>query len=72
METVLISPANLAGTAEVAAILGCSKQQIASLRKNKSFPAPVATLAATPLWAITDINVFKTTWKRRGKNRVEQ
>lgn len=70
METILINPKQIVGTAEVASLLGCSKQQIASLRKNPKFPAPIATLAATPLWDASQIAAFKADWKRRGKNRI--
>lgn len=58
---------NICGTAEAAAILECPKQQIYALRKVPSFPQPFTTIAATPLWNKEDIELFKGTWKRRGK-----
>lgn len=62
-ETIVI--ANIGGTAEVAALLGCPKQQIHALRKREGFPKPVVRIAATPLWNLDDIRQFATTWIRR-------
>lgn len=56
---------NIGGTAEVAAILGCPKQQIHALRRRADFPKPVAKIAASPLWNLNDIRQFGTTWVRR-------
>lgn len=56
---------NIGGTAEVANLLGCPKQQIHALRKRKDFPQPVVTLAATPLWDLDQIREFAKTWTRR-------
>lgn len=64
---VMLDIASVIGTAEVAAILGCPKQQIYSLRKRKDFPQPLRVLAATPLWNSEDIQTFKNTWVRRKK-----
>lgn len=62
-ESYLIS--DLCGTAEVAEILECPKQQIHALRKRKNFPLPIGNLSATPLWDRRHIEAFKATWKRR-------
>jgi hypothetical protein len=56
---------NIGGTAEIAELLGCPKQQIFALRKRKDFPKPIRTLAATPLWDLEEIRLFATTWTRR-------
>ena len=56
---------NIGGTSEVADLLGCSPQQIYSLRKRCDFPKPVALLRATPVWDLDDISQFVRTWKRR-------
>lgn len=56
---------NIGGTAEVAELLSCPKQQIFALRKRKDFPKPIRTLAATPLWDLNDVRMFATTWVRR-------
>lgn len=67
METTMIDKANICGTAEVATVLGCPKQQIHALRKTANFPQPFVILAATPLWSLPEILAFKESWKRRGK-----
>jgi predicted DNA-binding transcriptional regulator AlpA len=56
---------DIVGTAEVAAILECPKQQIHTLRKRPDFPKPIVILAATPIWKASDIKTWKKTWKRR-------
>lgn len=55
------------GTAEIAELLECPRQQIHSLRRRKDFPLPVFTLRATPVWAMYEVQAFKETWKRRPK-----
>lgn len=56
---------DIGGTAEVATLLECPKQQIHALRRSPKFPAPVRTLAATPIWNLSDIREFKSSWRRR-------
>ena len=65
---VMLDIAAVIGTAEVAAILECPKQQIYTLRRRKDFPQPLRVIAATPLWNSVDIQNFKTTWVRRKKS----
>lgn len=65
MNSVVINVNNLGGTAEVAELLGCPKQQIHALRKRADFPKPVRTLSATPIWDLESIRAFATTWVRR-------
>lgn len=65
----LLAIYNIGGTAEVADLLNCPKQQVHSLRKNPKFPTPVRELAATPLWRLSDVSTFKETWKRRGSRK---
>jgi predicted DNA-binding transcriptional regulator AlpA len=55
----------IGGTAEVAEVLGCPKQQIYALRRRADFPKPFRELASTPLWNLSEIREFKGTWKRR-------
>lgn len=55
----------IGGTAEIAELLGCPKQQVFALRKRKDFPKPLRVLAATPLWNLDEIRTFATTWVRR-------
>jgi hypothetical protein len=57
--------AKLGGTSEVAEVLGCHKQQLRKLRMRPDFPQPIVCLAATPVWDIDDILLFRETWKRR-------
>lgn len=66
----LIKVDNILGTAEVADILQCPKQQIYTLRKRKDFPKPIRTIAATPLWHAEDIRAFASTWVRRKPKTV--
>jgi predicted DNA-binding transcriptional regulator AlpA len=54
---------NILGTAEVAEVLGVSKQRIHSLRKLVEFPEPIKQLASTPLWDRADIIQFLTKWR---------
>ncbi len=63
----LVMTNDLGGSAEVAATLGCPKQQIAKLRQRRDFPEPLVLLAATPIWDLRDIRHFRDTWKRRHK-----
>lgn len=67
MQPTTIDIDAILGTAEVAVILECPKQQIYALRKTHAFPTPVRVLAATPLWSAHDIHAFKASWKRRAK-----
>ena len=55
----------LAGTSEVAELLGCHKQQLQKLRMRPEFPEPVITLAATPVWDMREVRRFKDGWRRR-------
>lgn len=59
---------NIGGTAEVAELLGCPKQQIHALRKRANFPKPIRVLSATPIWDLEEIRLFASTWKRRTSN----
>jgi predicted DNA-binding transcriptional regulator AlpA len=63
MHKTLIPLDNILGTAEVASVLGVSKQRIHSLRKLAEFPEPVIQLASTPLWDRSDILVFLAKWR---------
>ncbi len=56
---------SIGGIYEVSEALGCSKQQIYSLRLKPEFPAPIAKVAATPLWDMEEITLFKSGWVRR-------
>lgn len=62
---MVVPVTQLAGTAEVAGVLGCAKQQVYKLRQRPDFPQPVATLAATPVWDLREVRDFRDIWKRR-------
>jgi hypothetical protein len=64
-EMLLINITDIVGTAEVATLLNCPKQQIHALRKRSDFPAPIVNLSATPLWNAQHIKEFGANWKRR-------
>jgi hypothetical protein len=58
-----LQPEHLAGTSEIAVILGVTKQRIHALRKQKKFPQPIANLASTPIWDKRDIQAFLAEWR---------
>jgi predicted DNA-binding transcriptional regulator AlpA len=64
IQPVNIPPTMLGGTSEVAELLGCTKQQVYSLRRRSDFPPPVITLAATPIWDLREVRNFKLHWRR--------
>jgi len=62
------SPTNkvtLAGLGEIAARFGVSKQRVSQLQKRPDFPAPLARLAAGPVWDMQDIEAWSSTWNRK-------
>lgn len=56
----------LVGVAEVAVLLGISRQRVTTLSKREDFPAPVQRLAAGPIWREGDLSTFKSGWQRKG------
>ena len=56
-------PNDLLGTAEVAEVLGVSKQRIHALRKMAEFPDPIRVLASTPVWSREDVVSFLLQWR---------
>lgn len=58
-------PERFAGLHEVAGFLGVSKQRVAELREREDFPAPLAQLAAGPVWAISSLKRFRAGWPRQ-------
>lgn len=53
------------GVTEVATLLRVSKQRVSELRTSQAFPAPVAELAAGPVWAASSLRRFIQTWERK-------
>jgi hypothetical protein len=56
----------LVGLAELAKLLGVSKQRVSELRARDDFPKPIADLAAGPVWALPMLQRFLKEWPRRG------
>lgn len=52
--------ADLMGTAEIAALLGVSRQRVLVLAKHRDFPAPLAVLSMGKVWRASDVR----TWAR--------
>jgi hypothetical protein len=48
----------LVGVAEVAEMLGVSKSRVSTLSRRDDIPAPVAHLAAGPVWRAGDLSTF--------------
>lgn len=61
----------LVGIAEVAHLLGVTRQRASALQANPSFPAPVAILASGPVWQRDDLTRFEATWPRRPGHPVK-
>lgn len=49
----------LAGLAELAGILGVTKRSAQRYTSRPGFPKPVATLAATPVWRVSEVIEWK-------------
>jgi hypothetical protein len=66
LEREVNTPApGLIGLSEIAGILGVSKQRVGQLRAREDFPAPVAELAAGPVWQRQMLDRFIRDWPRR-------
>jgi hypothetical protein len=53
------------GVTELASQIGVSRQRVSELRTRADFPAPVAELAAGPVWASSSLRRFLDTWERK-------
>jgi hypothetical protein len=58
-------PERYAGVREIVALFGVSRQRVAELRSKPGFPAPVAELAAGPVWKVSSFTRFLQEWERR-------
>jgi hypothetical protein len=66
-------PETYVGVTEIAGILGVSRQRVSELRTSAAFPAPVAELAAGPVWMRSSLNRFIDGWKRKpGRPRKKE
>jgi hypothetical protein len=63
-------PAPLVGVAEVAGILGVSRQRVCQLSRSDTLPRPIAELAAGPVWTSAQIERFRGAWDRRPGRRT--
>jgi predicted DNA-binding transcriptional regulator AlpA len=61
----------LAGTAEVAAILQVTPQQVHRLAKRDDFPTPVAELQAGRIWLLPEIKAWANKHADRRPGRPE-
>jgi hypothetical protein len=58
-------PETFLGVSEVARELGVSRQRVSELRRSEAFPAPIADLAAGPVWKGSSLRRFIEGWERR-------
>jgi len=58
-------PPALVGVSEIAKLLGVSKQRVSELRQRPDFPAPIAELAAGPVWMLPSLQQFLKGWTRK-------
>lgn len=69
-ETARPEQEKLAGIAEVAEILGVSKQRAGEVaRTHPDFPLPIATLAAGPVYTHASVEAFEQRWERKRTGR---
>lgn len=62
---------HLVGTAEVARILGVSRQRVSQLAVTTEFPVPAAVLSAGRVWERTVIEAWAAGQPHRGPHRLE-
>jgi hypothetical protein len=55
----------LVGIAEIAELLGVSRQRASELQTRPGFPAAVAKLKSGPVWRKGDLSRFADTWERK-------
>lgn len=58
-------PEQYVGVAEVAGLLGVSKQRVSQMEEVDGFPAPVARLASGPVWRLATLQRFVSEWPRK-------
>src|SRR3989304_458130 len=63
---------DLVGIAEVAEILGVTKQRASELSRSRRFPKPIAQITAGPVWDRHAIARFVERWPRRRTGRPEK
>jgi hypothetical protein len=58
-------PERYLGVTEVARELGVSRQRVSELRSRPGFPAPIAEIAAGPVWKASSLTRFLESWERK-------
>ncbi|MGD9622283.1 MAG: hypothetical protein AB7G47_19840 [Mycolicibacterium sp.] len=56
------------GVAEIAALLGVTRQRVNQLIATDAFPAPVSRLAAGPVFTTASVEAFKKRWEPSRKS----
>src|SRR6478609_6736196 len=62
----------IVGIAEIADLLGITRQRASALSARAGFPAPVATLRAGPVWRLADLSNFAKTWDHKTDRPAER
>jgi hypothetical protein len=62
----------LVGLAEVAEMLGISRQRASELTRRREFPMPVIVLAATPVWLASSVEYFRNNWDRKSGRKPRE
>lgn len=67
LDRQLAEPAfpELVGVAEVAEMLGVTRQRASALQTRSGFPTPVAVLRSGPVWRRGDLSTFAEEWTRQ-------
>lgn len=64
-----MTPNDLLGVGEAAAVLGVARQRLYQLRARVDFPAPFVELACGPIWLRDDIEAFARLPRPNGRPR---
>lgn len=59
------SASDLMGIAEIAQLIGVTRQRASKLAQSARFPGSVARLQSGPVWLASDVHDFVGTWERR-------
>jgi prophage regulatory protein len=66
-----VDQVRLAGVAEIAALLGVSRQQVHRLARRADVPVPVALLQAGRIWLLEEVEVWALERAGRRPGRSE-
>jgi predicted DNA-binding transcriptional regulator AlpA len=62
---MMIDVEQLVGAAEIARLLGVSRQRVTQLTSRQDFPEPVAVLAMGKVWLLDDVGAWIAERDRR-------